>query len=206
MDLNILFRLNRLERWFKELYCEFKNNTGGGEGGQPQDLQSVTDNGNVTNRFIQTESSVIAQNFLFDNGSVQSSLNTLSTTPRTYYLPDKTGTLALLSDISPSNGSAQMFSISEEEYTLPRIQGITLVAFEGNTTNLYLPPLSENNGSTILFYNNGLGDANIICDPSDANNMKDGGMTTNFTTLTTGSPMTIFSLTINDIPTWVTKP
>lgn len=27
MNLNILFRLNRLERWFKELYCEVRNDT-----------------------------------------------------------------------------------------------------------------------------------------------------------------------------------
>jgi len=35
MNLSILYRINRLERWFKELYCEFKNNTGSGDGSGP---------------------------------------------------------------------------------------------------------------------------------------------------------------------------
>lgn len=35
MNLNILFRLSRLERWFKELYCEFKNNPGSGDDSGP---------------------------------------------------------------------------------------------------------------------------------------------------------------------------
>lgn len=100
----------------------------------------------------------------------------------------------------------QMIGTNAASYNLNPNKRTILMAFYGSTTNLNLPLLNGNMGVIILLYNGGTGDVNIIGNPSDGNSIIDGGMEMPSTTLTSGSPMTVFSMLVNNVPKWIAKP
>lgn len=117
-------RLKRLERAVSYLACKVKNGGGGGgteidpvftaspaynitqndidfwnSGGGIPTLQQVSDSGNTTSKSLKSLSTITASSYLFDNGVQQNTLSGNTTANRTWAFPDKSGTVAMLSDV-----------------------------------------------------------------------------------------------------------
>lgn len=188
----MLSRILKLEKLVKYIYCYVKNNPTGGESNL--DLQQVTDNGNVTDSNIQVDSSVTAFSYMFNSGDFTSSLYSNASVARTYYLPDETGTIALLSDIpSPADTAPQVIVTDEPEYTIEPNGLATriLVTLVGSSTIVTLPTVANDMGLVIIIKNAGTSTSSVQSNPQDNVGIWEGGMDSPSVNLTAGSTLTL---------------
>jgi len=102
--------------------------------------------------------------------------------------------------------SSQMITTNALQYNLVPNKKTVLITFFGTTTILNLPNITTNIGIVMLLYNAGSGDVVITGNPTNENSVIDGGMEMASTVLTSGSPMTIFSMLVGNTPKWIIKP
>jgi hypothetical protein len=219
-------RVLMMEKKLHDLYCYVKNNSGSTVETDPifsdspafsitqtnidtwnttptvPNLQQVTEQGFTTDRIIQSDSSIIASEFITSGTTAQGTIKADNlTNNRTYELPNISGTFALVSDI-PVDTGPQIIRTNVSSYNLVPTKKTILVTFTGTTTTFNLPLVAPNVGTIILLYNGGTGGVTITGNVADGNVIIDGGVASPTSVLTVGSPITIF----NDGFNWIKKP